>query len=70
MKTENRKMTEIGGYAESSGNELCVASEGIEMANCETCQEVDDTVREEVKRQNWDSPYKQFEQHMKEEDEV
>ena len=31
---------------------------------------MDDTVREEVKRQNRDSPYKQFEQRMKEEEEV
>ena len=45
-------------------------AKAIEMAICETCKEVDDAVSEEVKRQNWDSPYKQFEQPMKEEDEV
>ena len=44
-------------------------AKAIEMANCETCKEVDDAVSEEVKRHNWNSPYKRFEQHMKEEDE-
>ena len=70
MKAGDRKMTEIGGYAEPGVMTSASLAKAIEMASCETYQEVDDVVSEEVKRQNWDSPYKQFEQHMKEEDEV
>ena len=69
-KAGDRRMTEIGEYAESVVTNSASPAKAIEMANCETCQEVDDAVSEEVKRQNWDSPCKQFEQHMKEEDEV
>ena len=70
MKAGDRKMTEIGEYAESVVTNSASLAKAIEIANCETCQEVDDAVSEEAKRQNWDSPYKQFEQHLKEEDEV
>ena len=63
-------MTEIGEEAESVVTNSESLAKAIENANCETCKEVDAAVSEEVRRQSWTTAHMQFEQHMKEEDEV
>ena len=63
-------MAEIGEEARPVVTNSESLAKAIEKASCETCKEVGDAVSEEVRRQTWDTVHMQFEQHMKEEDEV
>ena len=48
MKTGARKMIEIGEYVEPVVTNSESRAKAIDMANCQTCKEVDDAVSEEV----------------------
>ena len=63
-------MSEILEYAESVVTNSESSATATEKANCGTCKEVDEAVSEGARRQNWTSAHTEFEQHIKEEDEV
>ena len=70
LKHKGGKVPGIGKDAGSEVTNSEPLARATERANCRTCEEVQDAVNEEVMKQHWEPAHVQFEQHMKEEDEV
>ena len=70
LKNLEYKGDAIGAPAESILTNSHRLAEIIEKSNCRTCADVEEAVDAEMKKQHWNVPQVQFEQHMKEEDMV
>ena len=69
LKYQKRSSDPIGAIADSFLTNSYHLAEIIEKSNCRTCEDVEEAVDAEMKKQHWNTTQVQFEQHMKEEEE-
>ena len=69
-RSDFHKVNLQGDEAESVVTNSAHLAEVIERANCKTIQGLEETLEAEIKGRSWEEDKKDFENHMREEDEV